>query len=242
MISTAPRTLVFIYLLAQRTSPWSWLLLGPLPALQILTAPMRGPRPSQMAATPLRSAALASLLTSFSAPRSPSTGSPGPPGEAVEGGGLRDDPGRASWCQLSRMVVCGPRHPRPHSPIGLPASQVGFHGKPFAAACPEDLGLWSAVTSARASNFHPGPLPSALASWQEAGYGFLMFPLQTRPGRACMWTRVRPGAGSILPPVRRQGRVVSARGLQVPRAEVAGPLTLPRKLALTGIHLRAGNR
>lgn len=162
---------------------------------------MRGPSRSQTAATPLlRSAALASLLTSFSAPHSPSTGSPGPPGEAVEGGGLRDDPARASWRQLSRTVVCGPRHPCPHSPIGLPASQVGFHGKPFTAACPEDLGLLSAVTSARASKFHPGPLPSALASWQEAGYGFLMFPLQTRPGRARVWTRVRPGAGSILPP------------------------------------------
>ena len=90
--------------------------------------------------------------------------------------------------------------PTPTQPRGPPRFSSGISCKPFSAACREGLGLLSAVTFASASKFHPGPLPSALASWQEAGYGFVMFPLQTRPGRARVWARVRTGAGSILPP------------------------------------------
>ena len=72
------------------------------------------------------------------------------------------------------------------SPLPLPVRRTWV-------SCPRSL-------SAHASKFHPGPLPSALASWQEAGYGFLMFPLQTRPGRARVWTRVRPGPAPSCPP------------------------------------------
>lgn len=203
-----------------------------------------GTSSSQTAVTPLRSAVLdlptcvpASVLTSFSTLYSRSTGSPGPPGEAVAGGGARDDPARASWRLPSGMAACGPRPPCPHSPAGLPASQAGFRGKPFASACREGLGLWSAVTFASASKLHPGPLPSAPASWQE-----------DQTGEGTRVDRVRPGAGSIRPPAplsepraeTRQGGLFW--GLQVPRAEAAGPLILPRRSASPGIHLRAGER
>ena len=145
---------------------------------------------------------------------------------------MRDDPARASWRQLSRTVVCGPRYPRPHSPVGLPASQVGLLGKPFAAACPEDLGLLSAVTSARASKFHLGPLPSALASWQEACYGFLMFPLQTRPGSARVWTRVRPGQALSCPPHRCQSPQSSCSGPPGSEGQGRGASDLTQKVSL----------
>lgn len=194
-MATAPRIQSFIHLPAQRTSPWSWLLPGVPGSCPRPDGPHKGgTSSSQTAVTPLLSAVLdlptcmpASVLTSFSTLYSRSTGSP--PGEAVAGGRVTDDPARASWRLPSGMVACGPRSPRPHSPAGLAASQAGFRCKPFASACREGLGLWSAVTFASASKLHPGPLPSAPASWQEAGFGFVMFPLQTRPGRARVWTR-----------------------------------------------------
>lgn len=51
----------------------------------------------------------------------------------------------------------------------------------------------------------PGPLPSTPASWQETGFGFVMFLLQTRPGG------LRLDADSILTP-STAGRIQSCCG------------------------------
>lgn len=130
--------------------------------------------------------------------------------------------------------------PRPHSPAGL-AAQAGFRCKPFASACRGGPGSLVCRHFRSASKLHPGPLPSAPASWQEAGFGFVMFPLQTRPGgHAC--GHVRPGAGSILPPAPlseppwRHGRVASS-GASRFRGGGGGASDLTQKVgASPGIH------
>lgn len=186
----------------------------------------------------------ASALTPFSTLHSPSTGSPGPPGEAVEGGGARDDPAWASWRQPSGKVACGPRPPRPHSPVGLPASQMGFRGKPspLPAGRAWVCCLLSLLPVPASSSWPAAVCPSQLAGgrlWvcdvptaDQAGEGTRVGKGETRGG-----LHPAPSA-AVRAAAWRQGRVDSAPGLQVPRAEAAGPVILPRRLASPGIHLR----